>query len=141
MADVHVRHRLVVVELLSGHARKPVEMVNWIQAGIGDDVSGRVSLNAFAQALADAEAAGLASAQAAELAERKWIPVGERMPNNEQVVLVFGHYDGDLADWDFQAVCAFEKPNGLWRGIPSGAASDEVTHWMPLPEPPKASET
>lgn len=70
-APVHVRHRLLVAELTSGHARKPVEMVNWIQGASNEagEVAGRVKLNDFAQALANAE-----SAQPAEQAV-EWVSV------------------------------------------------------------------
>jgi hypothetical protein len=63
-SPVHVRHRMVVAELTRGHGRKPAEMVDWIQGGWihvssidPGMVAGRVTLNDFAQALADAEIA------------------------------------------------------------------------------------
>ncbi len=67
-----------------------------------------------------------------------WIPCSERLPGNEETVLVYGFYEGKHGSWPWQTVCAFEAYSKLWRGIPSDAASDEVTHWMPLPAAPEA---
>jgi hypothetical protein len=69
-----------------------------------------------------------------------WVDCRERLPEDEAIVLVFGHYDGMNSSWDFQAVCRFEESSGLWRGIPTDTASDEVTHWMPLPPRPSKPE-
>ena len=56
--------------------------------------------------------------------EPKWIPVTERLPSEDGFTLIFtahGH----------AGVCYFT--NGWWGGYDKGG----VTHWMPLPEPPK----
>ena len=57
-----------------------------------------------------------------------WIPVGERLPNGTFHVIVtngqhtdFGYYDATTESW---RRCIF------W----------DVTHWMPLPQPPKKEE-
>ena len=57
----------------------------------------------------------------------KWIPVSERLPGVEhcQVLAVF---------------CGFVNPAIYWGGkweMPSGFRTDAVTHWMPMPNPPK----
>ncbi len=72
--------------------------------------------------------------------ESAWVPVTERLPEDEAIVLVFGRYEGTNTQWDWQAVCRFEGDTGLWCGIPSDCASDEATHWMPLPSPPAREE-
>ena len=65
---------------------------------------------------------------------QKWIPVAERLPKEYEPVLVYnpsvghGQYvmkatladDGWMTEFDFD-------PHG----------NPEITHWMPLPEPPK----
>ena len=65
-----------------------------------------------------------------EAGKPKWIPVTERLPDEEHegVVLV---YSGDVEP---AIVCGdgfleYDKYEG-WE-------IDKVTHWMPLPEPPK----
>lgn len=67
-------------------------------------------------------------------AVREWIPVSERLPENfgEYIVTVqneTGELYSDYADYD-----PYHKKwrTGLFLGV-----RDKVTHWMPLPEPPK----
>lgn len=58
---------------------------------------------------------------------QKWIPVTERLPELSGEYLVYcGEYDGIC-------VLYYEilKTKGKWR-----SNWKEVTHWMPLPEPP-----
>lgn len=53
-----------------------------------------------------------------------WIPVTERLPEEDGFTLIFtahGH----------AGVCYFT--NGWWGGY----GMDGITHWMPLPQPPK----
>lgn len=62
----------------------------------------------------------------------KWIPVTERLPEMHTKVLCCGIRGGrfiaELTTWG-NGNRIWDKRNG--RGCP------EVTHWMPLPEPPK----
>lgn len=54
----------------------------------------------------------------------RWIPVTEALPDADGFTLIFtahGH----------AGVCYFT--NGWWGGYDKGG----ITHWMPLPEPPK----
>lgn len=53
--------------------------------------------------------------------ERRWIPVTDRFPEVGKDVLVYSEYDGVSIDYH--------------GGDSFGYAL--VTHWMPLPEPPK----
>lgn len=72
------------------------------------------------------------------MAELKWIPVTERLPEHFGVFIVAirqpykERVGKDCADFD-----PFAKtwlPSMCWdKGY-------EVTHWMPLPEPPKEVE-
>ena len=62
----------------------------------------------------------------------KWIPVSERLPEEDEgVVLV---YSGDVepAIMSGNIFLEYDKYEG-WE-------INNVTHWMPLPEPPKEGE-
>ena len=67
------------------------------------------------------EACILAVAALREQEQRRWIPVTERLPEIGIVVLVYSEDDGICADY--------------YGGDSFGYY--DVTHWMPLPEPPK----
>ena len=60
---------------------------------------------------------------------QEWIPVTERLPDTEDRVLVCCKTKKGL-----QTVNMAYLFNGTWHG--QGSMSG-VTHWMPLPEPPK----
>ena len=68
----------------------------------------------------------------------RWIPVDERRPGYNARVLVIDVYGGDgVAIWtreeypdDPEYGCWIDD-RGWWH------AFDEVTHWMPRPEPPE----
>ena len=81
------------------------------------------------------EASALLAKESAELLERRWIPVTERLPEDRSDVLVVAYWHerwGVYMGW-----CAPERV--AWSvHIGIGDRSDiAVTHWMPLPEPPK----
>jgi hypothetical protein len=60
--------------------------------------------------------------------ERRWIPVGERLPQPDVDVLVHFAISG------FEIGC-IEGLSGGWL-CARDVCRDEATHWMPLPEPP-----
>ena len=74
-------------------------------------------------------------ARIAELeAERRWIPVGERLPDNWESVLTI-----DISKSTQDMVTAFYNPEtSLWSTHFSMYSDSDlwVTHWMPLPESP-----
>lgn len=62
---------------------------------------------------------------------QKWIPVSERLPESGIYVLVCYLQNGKkYVDFDFI------HKNGEWWHSPR-----MVTHWQPIPEPPKDGET
>jgi hypothetical protein len=66
--------------------------------------------------------------------ERRWIPVEDRLPENgDESILIFGVYDNAPSVWFCRYVFGF---------IPYDDLTDmdyfNVTHWMPLPQPPEA---
>lgn len=65
-----------------------------------------------------------------EVEPAPWIPVSERMPESGGDVLV--------CDGDAMAIACFRTKDRVWNffGRDFWSGSD-VTHWMPLPEPPQ----
>lgn len=72
----------------------------------------------------------------------KWIPVTERLPDFDGMCLCmrksyskanFRHQEIMYFDYDEQAFCS--NTDGVF------VADGNVTHWMPLPEPPEECET
>lgn len=69
----------------------------------------------------------------------RWIPVEERLPEYGVRVLATDMYEEDdcTGIWtreeypDDPDGCCWIDERGWWHAI------DDVTHWMPLPEPPK----
>lgn len=71
----------------------------------------------------------------------KWIKTSERLPEANVSVLTFGWYDETIAGCDG---IAWIQRDGKWYWDPKDEPvrcltdeGEEVTHWMPLPEPPK----
>ena len=61
--------------------------------------------------------------------DTKWISVKERLPEVEANVLAYIGYGCIVVCW--------LTYDGYWQGPARIFDKDEVTHWMPLPEPPK----
>lgn len=62
-----------------------------------------------------------------QLSKPRWIPVTERLPEIRKVVLITDGIDVGTG-WMNQ---------GWWNTSFADIQRDAVTHWMPLPEPPK----
>ena len=63
-----------------------------------------------------------------------WIPVGERLPEEEQEVLVWNGGGQCLKPWQGHVLCEYR--NGEWRESQESDLYPGITHWMPLPAPP-----
>lgn len=63
---------------------------------------------------------------------QEWIPVEERLPEDWTDVLV-------LSRFGFLETAVYTGTPGKWRAGWNGdmLESDSITHWMPLPQPPK----
>lgn len=65
------------------------------------------------------------SADVAEVQYGEWIPVTDRLPENDKTVLVWSHRNSK----EYFNV----YDHGKWVIM----ETEDITHWMPLPEPPK----
>ena len=74
----------------------------------------------------------------AEPVKQEWISVKDRLPERDQKVLVYDAGD----ETEIHVYHLREDLDGLYWDDESGWAVDfeNVTHWMPLPEPPKEGE-
>ena len=68
-----------------------------------------------------------------EKAVPHWIPVTERLPDEGKFVLVYGDLYPNKHDGGVIAVSKRMDWN-YWQGF---GRERNITHWMPLPEPPK----
>ena len=68
------------------------------------------------------------------LVDEKWIPVTERLPENAEVYLCrIKSFGGE-----FRYTDTMKYVDGFF--YEKGVATERVTHWMPLPEPPKEEQ-
>ena len=69
------------------------------------------------------------------MAGMEWISVAERLPDNDQPVLVWNSGGYCQKPWAWWQICDYE--DGKWREQDERDEYPGVTHWMPLPpEPP-----
>ena len=62
---------------------------------------------------------------------QKWIPISERLPEaGETVLCLISSKECWVTTWN-------EIGDRMWSDGESWASETFVTHWMPLPEPPK----
>ena len=73
--------------------------------------------------------------------ERKWIPVTERLPE-PNAVDKYGFAKGYLVKTDRHVMMHTARYTGEWWILWGyhKVITDNVTHWMPLPVPPKGDE-
>lgn len=61
----------------------------------------------------------------------EWIKVEDRLPQKGVVVIIYKPFDDVLG---LRTIASLEEDNRWFRGMSQIIG---VTHWMPLPEPPK----
>ena len=64
---------------------------------------------------------------------QEWIPVTERLPEHGNVVICFMKF-GE------QRILQWDNVSSWWLGYEHGDdwQKADITHWMPMPQPPKA---
>ena len=73
-----------------------------------------------------------------EQEERRWIPVTERLPGNDDFVLVIVcGKAGCITLENATELAQFSMDEGWILEMWPEWEDPKVTHWMPLPEPPK----
>ena len=88
-------------------------------------------------------AAGLSSIQAATPADiiaGMWVSVTERLPEDGRWCIIFVTLKGTYCN---QRIARYDG-EGIFTqhdGVEWNTKEDDITHWMPLPEPPKEVET
>lgn len=78
------------------------------------------------------------SLPAADVVERpRWIPVEERLPEVGEKVLICHSHEGHKSISICSLRKSFLRDDELGGFIAWSAYTKNVTHWMPLPEPPE----
>ena len=68
----------------------------------------------------------------------RWISVEERLPEDTNPVIAFCNGKaGNVSFEDAEILAIYEEGEGWWWGSHPEISHIPVTHWMPLPEPPK----
>lgn len=65
-----------------------------------------------------------------EVHQMRWIPVEERLPKPQENPVIACDYTGVCLAW--------YSPTMGWQ-YRTGLSGVDITHWMPLPQPPKES--
>ena len=67
---------------------------------------------------------------------QQWIPVTERLPEQDELVLCVGKKGGMFLG-EIHSFLVGGKRNEVFCYVPNSRGGRYATHWMPLPEPPK----
>ena len=69
-----------------------------------------------------------------------WISVDERLPAAAAPLAEYGEWVLGFSErYGVSVVCRslIDPCDNYWRWVGIDGSQEEVTHWMPLPEPPK----
>lgn len=69
--------------------------------------------------------------------KQEWISVKDRLPEKYDKFLVLSSFPNDYI---IGVRTSYFHPNYKKLGFTTGFDVDQVTHWMPLPEPPKEDQ-
>lgn len=112
-----------------GYVMVPKEMTDEIGEAIAMQANccGGIALDIYDAMLAAAphDTPALNSVQSVVTVPGKWIPVSERMPEN----------DGAYLCWDNRYVTTYAFIFGAWQA--NQFIAKNITHWMPLPAGPQ----
>lgn len=70
----------------------------------------------------------------------KWIAVKKRLPSNEQEILTYWAEEDQIQVQRFYENYANLGPWWMFGWQNHQLKSNRITHWMPLPKPPKVIE-
>jgi len=119
----------------------PKVVHEWTDRG-GEFLHYRVFADGYMESLGDAgwvytiEDDAAAKELARLASSRRWIPVGERLPENREDRVLVLMDDGSVGvAWDILRLPVDKYLCSSWDDRIS--SYDAVTHWMPLPEPPE----
>lgn len=96
------------------------------------NIRGTITLGNYTQISIPYKDALASTIKALEAAEPKWISVEEQLPEESGYILGANAHD--------QFICRFNKDRSqlVALGVDIIAREDyDITHWMPLPQPPK----
>lgn len=70
----------------------------------------------------------------------RWIPVTERLPTEDDYMPCYENYDGAVLWYTNSGVMGlgwYYDSTGNWSDMENCFPPGKVTHWMPIPKPPK----
>ena len=68
---------------------------------------------------------------------QEWIPVTERLPERDVLVLCIGAKGGMFIG---NPRCVYGNEDTAYTYVPNSRGGRQTKYWMPLPEPPKGEE-
>lgn len=68
----------------------------------------------------------------------KWIKCSDRLPAENKAVLAIGRWRMGACEWVERYLLAWYTSEG-WAAD-QGLVNGQVTHWMPLPNPPESED-